>query len=234
MLFETRVRGATAYGEPEDIFFCEGDFPKDTGKAACGPCKPTTLVKRKPAWRGWESPLAGHVHELRGPDAGAVGMAPAPRIQSSALAAEMATSLPTPGLDLRTHALGYSYSDDPDLMHGADSMSMAGNDNSWQTVCDMSGGSAGGPWTQPQERDFSDRPFVSANNRGYQGQPGTAGPRWTSVRPGARVACTAPASPSSAASRAADLAATTAGERSRAPAASTTPGPSAPGKVVIR
>jgi hypothetical protein len=42
------------------------------------------------AWRGWESPRAGHVYELEGPDAGAVGMAPAPRVGSSELAAEMA------------------------------------------------------------------------------------------------------------------------------------------------
>ena len=41
-------------------------------------------------WRGWESPRCGHVYELEGPDAGAVGMAPAPRVGSSELAAEMA------------------------------------------------------------------------------------------------------------------------------------------------
>ncbi len=41
-------------------------------------------------WRGWESPRAGHVYELEGPDAGSVAMAPAPRIGSSELAAEMA------------------------------------------------------------------------------------------------------------------------------------------------
>ncbi|MEM8882806.1 MAG: vanadium-dependent haloperoxidase [Planctomycetota bacterium] len=47
-------------------------------------------TKKKPKWRGWESPRAGHVYELEGPDAGAVGMAPAPRVGSSELAAEMA------------------------------------------------------------------------------------------------------------------------------------------------
>ena len=41
-------------------------------------------------WRGWESPRAGHVYELEGPDAGSVAMAPAPRTGSSELAAEMA------------------------------------------------------------------------------------------------------------------------------------------------
>ncbi len=44
----------------------------------------------KVSWRGWESPRAGHVYEIEGPDAGAVGMAPAPRVGSSELAAEMA------------------------------------------------------------------------------------------------------------------------------------------------
>ncbi len=55
-------------------------------------CK-TKLVcgeKKDVEWRGWESPRAGHVFELQGPDAGAVGMAPAPRAGSSELAAEMA------------------------------------------------------------------------------------------------------------------------------------------------
>ncbi|WP_432201301.1 hypothetical protein ACRAQ7_03600 [Erythrobacter sp. W53] len=41
-------------------------------------------------WRGWESPRAGHVYELQGPDAGAVGMAPAPRVHSSEFVAEIA------------------------------------------------------------------------------------------------------------------------------------------------
>jgi hypothetical protein len=41
-------------------------------------------------WRGWESPRAGHAYDLEGADAGACGMAPAPRAGSSELAAEMA------------------------------------------------------------------------------------------------------------------------------------------------
>lgn len=40
--------------------------------------------------RGWESPLAGHVFDLEGPDAGSVGMSPAPKLGSDELAAEMA------------------------------------------------------------------------------------------------------------------------------------------------
>lgn len=52
--------------------------------------KETCHGKVKIAWRGWESPRAGHVYELQGADPGAVGMAPAPRVGSSELAAEMA------------------------------------------------------------------------------------------------------------------------------------------------
>ncbi len=40
--------------------------------------------------RGWESPRAGHVYDLEGPDAAAVAMAPAPKLGSDELAAEMA------------------------------------------------------------------------------------------------------------------------------------------------
>ncbi|MEL6203405.1 MAG: bromoperoxidase [Pseudomonadota bacterium] len=40
--------------------------------------------------RGWESPLAGHAFDLQGPDADSVAMAPAPRLGSDELAAEMA------------------------------------------------------------------------------------------------------------------------------------------------
>lgn len=51
-------------------------------------CRPATGGDT--AWRGWESPRAGHAFDPEGPDAGAVGMAPAPRVGSSELAAEMA------------------------------------------------------------------------------------------------------------------------------------------------
>ncbi|MEM8570210.1 MAG: bromoperoxidase [Pseudomonadota bacterium] len=42
------------------------------------------------SWRGWESPRTGHYHSLQGADADAVGMAPAPKLGSDELAAEMA------------------------------------------------------------------------------------------------------------------------------------------------
>jgi len=55
-------------------------------------CRTKTTCKgeEEVTWRSWESPRAGHVYELEGPDAGAVGMAPAPRVGSSELSAEMA------------------------------------------------------------------------------------------------------------------------------------------------
>ncbi len=45
---------------------------------------------KAPAWRGWESPRTGHYHDLEGPDADAVGMAPAPELGTTELSLEMA------------------------------------------------------------------------------------------------------------------------------------------------
>jgi len=67
-LFDTHVKSADDQGK---TFSCA--INGDTAK-----------------WRGWESPRAGHAYELEGPDAGALAMAPAPRVGSSELAAEMA------------------------------------------------------------------------------------------------------------------------------------------------
>ncbi len=72
-LFEKQVE--TAVTRDDEIFHCE--IQTSDG------CEP-------PKWRGWESPRAGHVYDLEGPDAGAVAMAPAPRLCSSELVAEMA------------------------------------------------------------------------------------------------------------------------------------------------
>ncbi len=63
---------------------------KDRGVTFNCPKKTTCDGVKEVGWRGWESPRAGHVFELQGPDASAVGMAPAPRAGSSELAAEMA------------------------------------------------------------------------------------------------------------------------------------------------
>ena len=76
-LFDKQVRSAVDYvQDSKDLYHC--DF------------KETCHGKAKVEWRGWESPRAGHVYELQGSDPGACGMAPAPRVGSSELAAEMA------------------------------------------------------------------------------------------------------------------------------------------------
>ncbi|MEM6890366.1 MAG: vanadium-dependent haloperoxidase [Pseudomonadota bacterium] len=50
----------------------------------------TRIGGEAPSWRGWESPRTGHYHDLEGPDADAVGMAPAPELGSAELSLEMA------------------------------------------------------------------------------------------------------------------------------------------------
>jgi hypothetical protein len=85
-LFEKHVISAKMH----DVrYYCTRKNPvKMTDKSCpnCGDGKNTKEFK----WRAWESPRAGHVYELEGPDAGAVGMPPAPRVGSSELSAEMA------------------------------------------------------------------------------------------------------------------------------------------------
>ncbi len=91
-LFDSSVKGAkdhhlNASGEFDGagrtaLFQCTGPFASNPATGA-----PTAGA---PNWRGWESPRAGHVYELEGPDSGSLGMAPAPRVGSSELAAELA------------------------------------------------------------------------------------------------------------------------------------------------
>lgn len=78
---------AAINSEDRALFEDKVQSAKDRGVTyACG----VSAVTNKPVWRGWESPRAGHVYELEGPDAGSVGMAPAPRVGSSELSAELA------------------------------------------------------------------------------------------------------------------------------------------------
>lgn len=72
-LFDKHVQTAETYGEG---YTCK--------------TKVTCHGEEEVKWRGWESPRAGHAYEIEGPDPGSVGMAPAPRVGSSELAAEMA------------------------------------------------------------------------------------------------------------------------------------------------
>jgi hypothetical protein len=73
-----------------------------------------------------------------------------------------------------THALGYSYSEDPKLMYCADDLTAQGSDNWWMPSCELSGGSSGGPWIQ-RLTDGSG-PIISLNSWGYSDSPGMAGP----------------------------------------------------------
>jgi len=73
-----------------------------------------------------------------------------------------------------THALGYSYSDDPNFMYCAEDMTTEGTDNWWLPSCGLSGGSSGGPWVQPMGDGAG--PVISVNSWGYTTSPGMAGP----------------------------------------------------------
>lgn len=76
-----------------------------------------------------------------------------------------------------THALGYSYSQDPNFMYCAEDMSTEGADNWWLASCGLTGGSSGGPWVQPMLPATGDGPVISVNSWGYTSQPGMAGPK---------------------------------------------------------
>jgi hypothetical protein len=74
-----------------------------------------------------------------------------------------------------THALGYSYSDDPNLMYCAEDLHQLDTANWWLGSCGLSGGSSGGAWVQPLKSGTG--PLISVNSWGYTNQPGMAGPK---------------------------------------------------------
>jgi hypothetical protein len=78
--------------------------------------------------------------------------------------------------DAVTHALGYSYSDDPNFMYCAEPMDTTGTANWWLPNCDLSGGSSGGPWIQLMDKATGSGPIISVNSWGYTTTPGMAGP----------------------------------------------------------
>jgi hypothetical protein len=84
-----------------------------------------------------------------------------------------------------THALGYSYSEDPNLMYCAEDMTTEGAYNWWLASCGLSGGSSGGPWTQPMDTSLGTGPVISVNSWGYTTSPGMAGPKLS----GSSAAC---------------------------------------------
>ena len=83
-----------------------------------------------------------------------------------------------------THALGYSYSDDPNFMYCAEDMTTEGTDNWWLASCELSGGSSGGPWVQPMNATSGSGPVISVNSWGYTSSPGMAGPKLVSTSAG--------------------------------------------------
>ena len=87
-----------------------------------------------------------------------------------------------------THGLGYSYDDDPNFMYCADNMTekadytLPGSNeaaNWWIPVCDLSGGSSGGPWAQPMDQTTGTGSIMSVNSWGYtrKNLKGMAGPK---------------------------------------------------------
>jgi hypothetical protein len=76
-----------------------------------------------------------------------------------------------------THALGYSYKDDPNFMFCAEGMDQKDSVNWWLPSCELTGGSSGGPWVQPMTVASGSGPIISVNSWGYTNAPGMAGPR---------------------------------------------------------
>ena len=76
-----------------------------------------------------------------------------------------------------THAMGYSYSDDPYFMYCAEDMENMDAANWWLPSCELSGGSSGGPWLQPFDGSANGSDVISVNSWGYTTSPGMAGPK---------------------------------------------------------
>jgi hypothetical protein len=76
-----------------------------------------------------------------------------------------------------THALGYSYDVDPQFMYCSDPMENMNADNWFLPNCGLTGGSSGGPWSQPFNVSTGNGPIISVNSWGYTNQPGMAGPK---------------------------------------------------------
>lgn len=96
-------------------------------------------------------------------------------LELAAGALPIAFTTPRTGAGAYTHALGYSYSEDPKFMYCAQDMTTEGSHNWWLSQCDLSGGSSGGPWIQPLESGTG--PVISVNSWGYRDSPGMAGPK---------------------------------------------------------
>ena len=104
------------------------------------------------------------------------GYTAAPDALDSAVTA-MTVSFTAPAYSTLSHALGYSYSRDPQFMYCADKLGQASTVNYWLGKCGLSGGSSGGPWSQPFNTTTGNGPIISVNSWGYTNQPGMAGPK---------------------------------------------------------
>jgi hypothetical protein len=75
-----------------------------------------------------------------------------------------------------THALGYSYSEDPHFMYCSEPLGVQSAVNWWLGSCGLTGGASGGPWVEPMDTTTGTGPIISVNSWGYTNQPGMAGP----------------------------------------------------------
>lgn len=75
-----------------------------------------------------------------------------------------------------THALGYSYKDDPNFMYCAEDMTTNGAADWWPPNCGLSGGASGGPWVQPMSATTGSGPIISVNSWGYVDKLGNSLP----------------------------------------------------------
>jgi hypothetical protein len=93
-----------------------------------------------------------------------------------AAAGDLAVQLtPAPTTGTVAHALGYSYSDDPNFMYCSEPLASESSYGDWWLgQCGLSGGASGGPWMQPVSG--GDGPIISVNSWGYTNQPGMGGP----------------------------------------------------------
>jgi hypothetical protein len=89
--------------------------------------------------------------------------------------APMLVKFTAPAVGAYAHALGYSYSEDPNFKYCAENLANLDSANWWLGSCGLSGGSSGGPWVQPMTG--GDGPLFSVNSWGYTNQPGMAGPK---------------------------------------------------------
>ncbi|HEX4868668.1 MAG TPA: hypothetical protein VFV32_13745 [Acidimicrobiales bacterium] len=91
-------------------------------------------------------------------------------------AGSLGISFAAPTTGVVTDAIGYSYSDDPNLMYCAEGLAREATYGDWWLGhCGLSGGASGGPWLQPASD--SNGPIISVNSWGYTNQPGMAGPQ---------------------------------------------------------